>query len=248
MDIEKYHEMENLEKFHWWFVYRQNILKFILKKYLSDLDKDAKIVDIGCGTGGNIQLLKEKYENITGLDNNDFALEYCKEKGLTNILKGELPDSIGVEDNSIDLILLFDVLEHIEEDEKSLSLLKSKLKNGGYILLTVPAFPILWSEHDKGFHHKRRYKMKQLKKMLESLDFKIIKASYIYFLLFPVVLVMRLLKQIFKRYSKMDDFKLNNMFLNNFIVKFLFIEEFLLNYFNYPFGSSILILAKKVEN
>lgn len=245
MDIEKYHEMEKLEKFHWWFIYRQNILKFILKKYLSNLDKNVKILDIGCGTGGNIQLLKEIYENIIGIDNNDFALEYCKEKGLENILKGNLPDSINVEDNSIDLILLFDVLEHIEEDEKSLSVLKNKLKNGGHILLTVPAFPFLWSEHDEGFHHKRRYKMKQLKKMLALLDFKIIKASYLYFLLFPLVFIMRLLKQIFKRYSKMDDFKLNNMFLNNFIVKFLFIEQLLLNYLDYPFGSSILILARK---
>lgn len=245
MEIEKYHEMENLEKFHWWFIYRQNVLKFILKKYFSNLDKNAKILDIGCGTGGNIQLLKENYENIIGIDNNDFALQYCKEKGLDNVIKGNLPDSIDVEDNSIDLILLFDVLEHIEEDEKSLSVLKNKLKNGGHILLTVPAFPFLWSKHDEGFHHKRRYKLKQLKKMFESLDFKIIKASYLYFLLFPVVLIMRILKQIFKRYSKMDDFKLNNMFLNNFIVKFLFIEEFLLKYLDYPFGSSILVLARK---
>lgn len=245
MDIEKYHEMESLEKFHWWFLYRQNILKSILKKYFSDLDKNAKIVDIGCGTGGNIQLLKENYENVIGIDNNNCALEYCKEKGLKTVIKGDLPNSIEIEDNSVDLILLFDVLEHIEEDEKSLSVLKSKLKNEGHILLTVPAFPLLWSEHDEGFHHKRRYKMKQLKKMLKSLNFKIVKSSYLYFLLFPVILIMRLLKQIFKRYSKMDDFKLNNMFLNNFIVKFLFIEQFLLNYLNYPFGSSILILARK---
>lgn len=245
MDIEKYHEMERLEKFHWWFVYRQNILKFILKKYLSDLHKEAKILDIGCGTGGNIRLLKENYENVIGLDNNDFALEYCKEKGLKNIIKGNLPDSIEVEDNSIDLILLFDVLEHIEEDEKSLSILKNKLKNQGHILLTVPAFSFLWSKHDEEFHHKRRYNIEEIKKILESQDFKIIKSSYLYFSLFPVVLIMRLLKKVFKPYSKMDDFKLNNMFLNNFIVKFLFIEEFLLNYFDYPFGSSILILAKK---
>lgn len=247
MDIEKYHEMEKLEKFHWWFIYRQNILKFVLKKYLSDLDKNAKIVDIGCGTGANIEILNKNYENVTGIDNNDFALEYCKAKNLKNIIKGELPDSIEIDDNSVDLILLFDVLEHIEDDEKSLSVLKNKLKDGGYILLTVPAFSFLWSKHDEGFHHKRRYSLKEIKKMLEMLDFKIIKSSYLYFLLFPIILMIRLLKKNFMSYSQADDFKLNNVFFNNFIVKFLFIEQCLLNYFDYPFGSSILILAKKKE-
>lgn len=245
MNIDKYHEMEELEKFHWWFVYRQNVLKFILKKYLFNLGKDAKIVDIGCGTGGNVQFLSEYYDNVTGIDNNEFAIKYCRDKALKNIVMGELPDLTMIEDNSVDLILLFDVLEHVKDDKFSLSVLKNKLKAGGYILLTVPAFSFLWSQHDEDFHHKRRYNLIQIKKMLETLDFKIIKSSYLYFLLFPIILVMRLLKQIFKSYSKADDFKLNNMFLNNILIKFLSIETFLLNYFNYPLGSSILILAEK---
>lgn len=245
MNIDKYHEMECLEKFHWWFIYRQNILEFILKKYLSNLSKDAKIIDIGCGTGGNIQLLNKYYDNVTGFDNNEIAIKYCQDKGLKNLVRGELPDLNMIEDNSIDLILLFDVLEHVENDNFSLSVLKNKLKTGGYILLTVPAFSFLWSQHDEDFHHKRRYNLKQIKKMLESLSFKTIKSSYLYFLLFPLVLFMRLLKQIFKKYAKTDDFKLNNVFINSFLIKLLSVETFLLNYINFPFGSSILILAEK---
>lgn len=247
MEIEKYHEMEELEKFHWWFAYRQNILKLMLKKYLFNLKKDAKIVDIGCGTGGNIQLLSEHFENITGIDNNDIAIEYCKNKNLKNILKAQLPDLNIIEDNSVDLILLFDVLEHLEDDKFALSVLKNKLKDGGCVLLTVPAFSFLWSKHDEIFHHKRRYNLKQIKKIFKELDLKIVKASYLYFLLFPVVLIMRLLKQLFKSLATKDDFKINNKLLNSFIINFLSIEEFLLNYFNYPFGSSILILAEKNE-
>ena len=237
--------MDSLEKFHWWFVYRQNILKFILKKYLFNMGKDAKIVDIGCGTGGNIQLLNEKYDNITGIDNNEFAIKYCKDKNLNNILQGELPNQIDIADNSVDLVLLFDVLEHVEDDNLSLSVLKNKLKSGGFLLLTVPAFSFLWSQHDEDFHHKRRYNIKQIKKMLGTLDFKIIKSSYIYFCLFPFVLFMRLLKKIFKNYSLKDDFKLNNMFLNSLIIKFLSLEKVLFNYIDFPWGSSILVLAKK---
>lgn len=245
MNIDKYQEMDELEKFHWWFLYRQNILKFILKKYLIHLSKDAKIVDIGCGTGGNIQLLNKNYNNIYGIDNNESAIKYCREKNLKNITKGDLPNLEGLEDNSADLILLFDVLEHVDKDDLALSVIKNKLKTGGFILLTVPAFSFLWSQHDEDFHHKRRYNIKQLKKMLKSLDFKIIKSSYLYFLLFPLILFMRFIKKIFKSYSSADDFKLNNKFLNNFILKFLAIEQFFLNYIDYPFGSSIVVLAKK---
>jgi len=245
MNSDKYKEMDKLEKFHWWFIYRQNVLKFILKKYLFNLDKNAKIVDIGCGTGGNVQLLSEKYTNVYGIDNNELAIKYCKEKLLKNIMKGELPDLSVIEDNSADLILLFDVLEHVEEDDSALAAIKNKLKPEGHLILTVPAFSFLWSKHDEVFHHKRRYNIKQIKKKLKVMDFKIIKASYLYFLLFPFVLTMRLLKQVVKSCANVDDFKLNNKFLNLFVRKILYIENFFLNYIDYPFGSSVLILAKK---
>ena len=245
MKISKYHEMEALEKVHWWFIYRQNILKFILKKYLFKLSKDSTIIDIGCGTGGNLQLLSENYTNVVGIDNNEFAIKYCKDKNLQNIIQGELPNLNEIEDNSADLILLFDVLEHVDEDALALFTIKNKLKKEGFILLTVPAFSFLWSQHDEDFHHKRRYGLKQIKKMLEDLGFHVIKSSYLYFLLFPLILVMRLFKQISKGYSQKDDFELNNIFLNSLIIKILSLEKNLLNYFDYPFGSSILILAKK---
>ena len=245
MNIEKYHEMEGLEKYHWWFVYRQKILKKILKKHLFNLKKDAKIIDIGCGTGGNIQLLSKDFTDIIGIDNNDIAIEYCKSKNLKNILKAQLPDLNILEDNSADLILLFDVLEHVEDDFFALSVIKNKLKEGGYLLLTVPAFAFLWSQHDEEFHHKKRYNLKQIEKMFKETNFKILKSSYLYFLTFPAVLFMRILKQIFKSCAKKDDFKINNGFLNSVIIKFLSVEALLLNYFSFPFGSSLLILAKK---
>lgn len=245
MEINKYEEMEELEKFHWWFIYRQKILKFFLKNYLLDLNKAANIIDIGCGTGGNIQILSEYFDNITGIDNNDLAINYCREKGFENIIKGELPELTMIEDDSADLILLFDVLEHVDDDEFSLSVMSNKLKDNGYLLMTVPAFNFLWSQHDTDFHHKRRYNLKILKKLIQKLGFKIIKASYIYFLLFPLILFMRILKQFFKNLAKKDDFQLNNKFLNLFIIKFLSIEKLLLKWINFPFGSSIIILAKK---
>lgn len=245
MKIDKYHEMEKLEKFHWWFVYRQNVLKFVLKNYLASLKKDSAIIDIGCGTGGNLQLLSKDYTNIAGIDNNKCAIEYCKNKGLSNVRHGELPNLENVPDESIDLFLLFDVLEHVEDDKLSIEVLRNKLKPNGYILLTVPAFSFLWSQHDKDFHHKRRYNLKQIEKILTDCEFKIIKGCYLYFMLFPIILIARLLKKVFKKYSGADDFQLNNSFLNKIIIKLLSIEIKLLKIFNYPFGSSILLLVKK---
>lgn len=245
MEINKYEEMEKLEKFHWWFVYRQNILKICIKKYLSKLKRDAKILDIGCGTGGNLQLLNESFIDVMGVDNSDLAIRYCQDKNLKNILKAELPDLALVEDNSVDLILLLDVLEHIEDDNFTIAVLKSKLKKGGYLLMSVPAFSFLWTKHDEGFHHKRRYSLSEIVKKLKAQDFKIIKSSYMYFLLFPAVVLMRLFKKISKNYAEKDDFELNNSFLNSLIIKILSIETFLFQYFDYPFGSSVLILGEK---
>ncbi|MDD1444182.1 methyltransferase domain-containing protein, partial [Dolichospermum sp. ST_sed3] len=193
----------------------------------------------------NIQLLSKDYNKVVGIDNYELAIEYCKNKNLKTALLGELPNLNMLDDSSVDLILLFDVLEHVEDDKLALSVLKNKLNNQGHLLITVPAFSFLWSRHDEDFHHKRRYDLKQLKKMLTMLDFKIIKSSYLYFLLFPPVLFMRLLKKVFKTYSTKDDFKLNNKFLNFLLIKLLSIEEFFLNYLSFPFGSSILILVKK---
>lgn len=244
MEKIKYQEMEELEKFHWWFVYRQQLLKFIQKKYLSSLDRTAKILDIGCGTGGNLKLLSEHYENISGVDNSEEAIKYCKEKGLNNVFSDKLPELTQIEDDSIDLIILFDVLEHVEDDEKALFELKDKLKKEGYVFLTVPAYNFLWSNHDEEFHHKRRYTKKQLEKMLESAGFKTIKTTYIYFLLFPLVLFFRIIKQFSKSYAKVDDFKINNQIINFVFLKLLSIEKFFLKFIDYPFGSSVLILAQ----
>lgn len=245
MEINKYQEMENLEKFHWWFIYRQNILKFVLKNYLSNLDKDSTILDIGCGTGGNLQLLSQFYNNVIGVEPNDLAIEYCKSKNLSNIIKSGLPNLNLVEDFSADVILLFDVLEHVDEDVQALSIVKNKLKDGGYIILTVPAFNFLWSTHDESFHHKRRYTHRQIQKMITTLDLKILKLSYLYFLLFPLVVCMRILKNFFKPLAEADDFQLNNKFLNTLITTLLLPERILLKYIDFPFGSSILAVAKK---
>lgn len=245
MELNKYQEMEKLEKFHWWFIYRQNILKIVLKNYLSNLDKDATILDIGCGTGGNIQLLSHFYKNIIGVEPNERAIEYCKGKNLPNIIKSGLPDLTGVEDSTADVILLFDVLEHVNDDSLALSVIKNKLKDGGYLILTVPAFAFLWSTHDEVFHHKRRYNIKQIKNMLKTLDLKIVKLSYLYFALFPLILFMRILKNFFKPLANADDFQLNNKFLNTLLIAFLFPEKILLKYINFPVGSSILAVVKK---
>lgn len=245
MNTEKYHEMESLEKFHWWFVYRQNIIRLLLGKYLKSLSKDAQIVDIGCGTGGNLSLLSEYFSNLKGVDNNAFAIEYCRGKNLENIFQDELPNLKFIEDGSADLLLLFDVLEHIDDDKAALAELRRKLKPGGYLLATVPAFSFLWSKHDESFHHKRRYEASGLKKLFLSEHFEIIKSSYLYFLLFLPVCAMRSLKKVLKSYSEADDFKVNNRFLNFLMIKFLALEEFLLRFLNLPFGSSILILARK---
>ena len=153
MEEEIYHKTAAYEEGHWWFKGR----RCIIEKVLHDLSLPSKpkILEMGCGTGGNLSLLSQ-YGEVYGVELDNFARNYASKRHIGPILPGSLPHEIPYQDNFFDLIALLDVLEHVEEDGLSLVQLHKKLKPGGYLLITVPAFPALWSAHDEAHHHKRR--------------------------------------------------------------------------------------------
>ena len=151
----EFHEMANMENSHWWYVGRRSILQSFLSKL--NLSNEAKILEIGCGTGANIELLN-KFGSVSILEPNKFALNYLDKKKLkiANIKIGDCPNDL-IYKKKFDLVCLFDVLEHIDEDERTLNKISNILKLNGYIFLTVPAYQWLWSGHDERLMHKRRY-------------------------------------------------------------------------------------------
>ncbi|TIS60158.1 class I SAM-dependent methyltransferase [Mesorhizobium sp.] len=195
MELDAYRNMAATEDEHWWFCGRRAIAEAVIRSL--DLPEGAHIVEIGAGTGGNIRML-EQFGAVTAVEMSDLAREIAGEKIGRDLLAGHLPDNIPVAPRSCDLICLFDVLEHVAEDEASLTAIRQMLKPGGQVILTVPAHQWLWSTHDVGLHHMRRYSRNLLRQRIEKAGFAIDLLSYTNAALFPVAALARLVDRVRK--------------------------------------------------
>jgi SAM-dependent methyltransferase len=239
-----YHD---LEKEHFWFKARRSYILQIVKK----LSKNKSILDIGCSTGVLLNDLKNIgfcEKNLYGIDISQKAITSCKNSGIRNafVMDGQ---EITL-NKKMDVIIASDCLEHIKEDTKALENWYSLLKDGGLLIVFVPAYKTLWSEHDEVNMHFRRYTRRELRDKLLKTGFLVIKASYWNFFLFFPVLLMRMLSRIFNKKGKRKntgDLQGVGMF-NGVLYKLLIIENVVLNYINLPLGVSVFCLGKKKSN
>ena len=236
-----YKDMISQEKDHWWFRARREILADFLMSL--KLPSDANILEIGCGTGGNIPIL-QKYGNVKAVEMDEFAIEYAQKTG-SEIRQGYLPNNFPYNEK-FDLICMFDVLEHIENDEETLKVLNSFLKPSGSLFITVPAYQWLYGSHDKLLHHKRRYSKSDLIQKLQSNKFEIKKISFFNTLLLPLVIVARML-DIIGKYDISTGYGTPNKILNAIFYNIFKSEKKILNKMSLPFGTSLLIIARHIN-
>ena len=206
-----------------------------------------EIFDAGCGTGGNLLMLSE-YGNVHAIELNEGARSFAQQKVTVpsiKIYEGALPYAIPdeIREKRFDLIVLFDVLEHIENDSETLQELFLLLKKNGYLFITVPALPFLWSEHDEKHHHYRRYTKAGLQGIISQDGFKIKKLSYFNSFLFPIILAVRLWNKMLKK--KHDDLVQPSPLVNYLLTKIFAIERFFIGRFSFPVGVSLFAVAKR---
>jgi SAM-dependent methyltransferase len=243
MENELFDEMYKVETQHWWFVARRKIIESVILKL--DLAKDSHILDAGCGNGDNLELLSN-YGDVIAMDTDDNALVNARARHIGKVLKGELPGNLPEsirKDN--DLIVILDVLEHIDDDAGSLAVLRNCVKDNGKLIITVPAYQCLLSNHDKLHHHKRRYTAKYLKKLIEDNGWKVDYISYFNTFLFPLALIDRV-KQIVFPPTKDNILNVPHKIINCFLEKIFSFESSLIGKFIFPFGLSIMVIAKKI--
>ncbi len=236
-----YQDLYEKEKKHFWHISKRQIALMLLQKYLPKR-KNLKILDIGCGTGENINALNSLGETF-GIDNSVEAVSFCKKNGLKNVSIG-LAEKTKFKSESFDVVTLFDLLEHVD-DKKAVVEFKRILKREGFVLITVPAHNRLWSRWDEVLHHKRRYKERDLKKLLVGEGFTIIKSSYMYSYLLLPMLIIRFVKNIFYKDHYPSDFEISSSLVNTIGVRLSKIERFFINSLRVPIGTSIICLAKK---
>lgn len=245
MENEIFQKMLKLESSHWWFVARRKIIQKAINNL--DLPRNIRILDAGCGNGDNLSLLST-FGDLVAFEKNEYALKTAKSKKIGEIYKAELPDKLpNTVKTNFDLIVLLDVLEHIDDDSKSLTTVRKLMNNKGIILITVPAFQWLWSEHDVIHHHKRRYSKSELREKLDSSGFRIKYISYFNTLLFPFALVERIGQKIFSP-SNPEILELPNNKINFLLEKIFSLEAIFMNKISLPFGLSLVAIAEKKNN
>lgn len=243
MEREAYHMMDRQEAFHWWFVARRRIIDALIEQHVR-LPSNARILEAGCGTGGNLALLAS-HGALSAFEYDPEARAIAKRKSGLEIVPGALPGEVAFADESFDMVALLDVLEHLDEDAASLATLRRKLASGGKLLLTVPAAPWLWSAHDVQHHHKRRYTKAQLRALLGEIGFADVKIGYFNSLLFPLAVLDRLLGKLGLR--KATGSGEPSAALNSLFEKIFSSEAKLLRRLSFPFGLSLYAIAARAQ-
>ncbi len=239
MDRRVYDNMRAIEHAHWWFRARRAILSDQLS--MLGLPPGASILEVGCGTGGNLEMLS-RFGSVFGVEPDPESRAYAAEKSGRAVLDGKLPDGLPIFENKFDLIAALDVIEHLDDDTNSVAALGKLLKPGGVFLTTVPAHPWLWSRHDELHHHKRRYRKADYTALISDAGFEIEKVSYFNSVLFPVIAVLRALH--FGEISGRADDAMPSRVVNSLLERAFASEAFLLRHTVLPFGISLLVVAR----
>ncbi len=240
MDRAVFDRMDSQEEVHWWFSARRTIIRTTIERMI-DLPDEARILEAGCGTGGNLEMLSG-FGALRAFELDAPARERAVEKSGIAVVEGALPDNVPFEGETFDLIGLFDVLEHVEQDEPALAALAGRLAPEGRILLTVPAFPWLWSAHDERHHHFRRYTRASIAEVAGRAGLSVANSFYFNTALFPVAVAARAVKRATN--SDAPDDTLPSAFVNGTLRTVFAAERHLIGRLPMPVGLSLCAILK----
>jgi SAM-dependent methyltransferase len=234
-----------LERTHFWFVGRRRIFFELLDRELNGRT-DATVLDVGCGAGGMLEPLS-RYGQVTGVDMQQELVDLCHRRGFPNVVVGsayELPAG----DGTVDLLTLFDTIEHVPDDARVLREVARVLRLGGLVFISVPAYQFLYANNDRVAHHERRYTARRLRRLLVDAGLAPVQVTYFNTLLFPAILPAVLAKKATERIKDPGD-RTNlshtvNPVLNRALVATMGSERHLLSRVSLPFGHSIIAIAR----
>lgn len=242
MRIEEYERSHYFEEDFWWYQGRRELILDLINR-IEPRENVLRILDAGCGTGLNLKYL-ERYGDGIGLDISPEALKFSKSRG-NNALICASADRLPFKSNSFDILCALDLLEHISEDSSTVKEFYRVLKYNGYLIITVPAFQILWSNHDIALQHKRRYNKSDLVNILKLPGIVIEKITYWNSILFPVVALVRLFRKGYDKDAKTDLKEMPGP-LNKILLHLLRFENLIVvKNIALPVGVSILCICRK---
>jgi SAM-dependent methyltransferase len=234
-----YHAAEDA---NWWFLARRDMVRRLLVDV--GVPRDAAIVDIGCAGGASLDdLARHGYTDVTGADMSAAAVERCRMRGKKAVVADATSLPFG--DQSVDLVIASDILEHVSDDAAALREWRRVLKPGGLALIFVPAHPFLWSAHDDVNHHVRRYRKAGFVERLSEAGFRIERVSFWNVALFFPTWLVRVLMNIFKRSDRSPSVAMPQPIINRTLTAWLTMENALLTDIGSPVGVSLFAIVKK---
>lgn len=249
--------MFELEDSHWWYRgLRRIFLTLLDQRYKGESPASGgdrrRILDAGCGTGAMLERLR-RYGSPIGVDISSEALKFCGLRGKDEVVRASI-QRLPFKDETFDIVTSFDVLYHRDvcDDVGALREFHRVLGKGGRLALNVPAYSFLYSEHDEAIHTRHRYTRGELRCKMRECGFTVEKASYWNTFLFPVAATVRLAKRVVglvgglsEEGKARSELKPLPSWANAFLASILSLEALLLKRMNFPFGLSVLLLARR---
>ena len=250
MDKQYYKDYYFLEKKHWWFTARKEILEDIIRRKINPTHP-IKILNIGTATGAGTLML-QTFGHVTSIEYDEDCCKFLNEELKITTQQGSIT-ALEFENEQFDLVCAFDVIEHVEDDGLAAAEMLRVCKKDGFVFTTVPAFMLLWSEHDVVNHHHRRYSINQFRNLFKVDDSTIVFQSYFNCFFFIPIAFIRILLWPFQknklknnRVAKSDFSRFNaDGILNKILFRIFLIEKTLLKFIKFPFGVSICLMIKK---
>lgn len=245
MEKPLFDELHRLERDHWWFRARRRIVWSLVERYLDvNSGTPLRVCELGCGTGGNLTPLIGRHQ-VVGVECSPEALEYARESLGACVLSGRLPHDVQLPDGRFDVVLLTDVLEHVEEDAASAATALRLLRTGGVLIATVPAYQWLYSARDAHHHHFRRYGKRQFARLWELADAEMLVLSHYNSLLFPLAATQRLASKALGTHNTAGDLRLPTPIINSLLSRIMGSEKHVLGRLSLPFGLSLIAVVRK---
>ena len=238
----EYDAMYRLESSYWWYVARRSLAVELLNAEIQGRGS-VRILDVGCGTGANATAFARLAPTV-GIDSSMDALHFCQSRGIKAAVLSaveELPFAPG----AFDIVTALDILEHTDDDLRALREIHRVTKDGGLVLITVPAYGFLWSEHDEALKHRRRYTAHELRNKLAVTGFDLVRTSYFISALFFPILALRIWQGLRKDSTQpKTSVQVLPGWINQSLVGLLTLERKLFQRINLPFGVSIVTIAR----
>jgi SAM-dependent methyltransferase len=244
MDSILYDELHRVEQTHWWFRARRHIVWSLVRRYMGGVsNRRLRICELGCGTGGNLAAIADKHD-VVGIECSPHALIHARQLIGDRARYGRLPHEIDLPTVNFDIVLMTDVLEHIEDDAASVQTALRLVRPGGIVVATVPAYQWLYSPRDAHHHHFRRYSKRRFRALWTAQNIQMLLLSHYNSLLFAPAAVARLASKLAALRNTEGDLRTPVRPFNRLLAQVMQSEVNLLGRVPMPFGLSLVAVVQ----